>query len=61
MHICAHGMPNGLHVLLSSKFLVIILDILLLVLTRFRLGAHVILGDGEAHRIHIIQMHLLQL
>jgi hypothetical protein len=61
MHIGAHGMSNGLHMLLGAKLLVIVIHILLLILTRFRLGANMVLCDGEAHRIHIIQMHLLQL
>ena len=54
-------MPNCLHMLLSAKFLIIILYILLLILARFRLRANVIFCDGKAHRINLIQMHLLQL
>lgn len=54
-------MPNGLHMLLSAKLLLIVVGKLLLVFARFGLRANMVLCDGEAHGIDIIQMHLLQL
>ena len=54
VHISTHWMPECFHMLLCAKVIFIVLNILLLILAWFWLGADMILANGEAHRIHII-------